>query len=496
MSVGIVAFALIACWPVIAKRYGFVDDYTLLWEHEHGGNIAKLGIAQGRPVAALMHYVAFGLLHGITGFQFLRLVSVLATAATAVVIARAMLGRGYSLVSAWMLGVGLFWLPSTAIMVSWSILFFSPVAALAAAGAAVLFVRADELRTDDSLRSWLQARSIASFLLLSAGVLTYQPAAMVFWPVVFLLLVAPGRDTAWRALVRPVAAAVFLALAAFVMGYIGLKVGAKVVSQTSGRAALATDAIAKLRQLRGVVIPWGIYPWTLAYRRDLGRIASVIFAFGLYLSARGRPLDRFALLFLAGAAMVLGWLANLVIAENATTARTLAGVMLAQVVFVVIIVDAFARRFATQKVLISAIALAATVFSLGWMTHVLNGYTARPAEQEYTRAVAGVGQVPVDARGVRAIPANVDSTLGKKYIDGEFGNTTGSTFWALQGFTELAYRDAHGVWPPAGMFVYPTSEQYDAGVVREHPAAGTPVLDYQRISNPGSASPFYSQPGP
>jgi hypothetical protein len=438
-----------------------------------------------------LHYIAFTVLHGISGFRFLRLISVLATASTAVILARAMLGRGYSIISAWVLGVGMFWLPSTAIMVSWSILFFSPLAAFAAAGAAVLLVRADEARLDDSLRSWIQVRTIVSFLLLSASVLTYQPAAMVFWPAVFLLLVAPGRQTAWRALVRPVAAALVVGLAACVIGFIGVKVGAAAVSVRGTRGALVRDPVDKLRQLGGVVIPWGLYPWELTWRRGLGAVAGVILAGGLYVGARGRTLDRFVLLLLAGATMTLGWLSSLVIAENTTSARTVVGVMLAQVVFVAIIVDALAHKYSAQKVLGYAIAIVATAFSFVWMSYVLDGYTARPAEAEYVRTLDAVRLVPADARAVHVIPASVGSTLGKRYIDGEFGNTTGSTFWALEGLTDLAFRDVHRSWPPTGMFIYPKTDEASA---RQHPAPGGLVLDYQRISNPGSEPPFYAEP--
>jgi hypothetical protein len=85
--------------------------------------------------------------------------------------------------------------------------------------------------------------------------------------------------------------------------------------------------------------------------------------------------------------------------------------------------------------------------------------------------------------------------LGKRYVDGEFGNTTGSTYWALESFTELAYRDAHGTWPPAAMFVYPTNDDYAAGIARNRPAPGKPVLDYQWISNPGSHPAYFIMPG-
>jgi hypothetical protein len=126
---GVLLVALAACAPVLTTRYGYVDDYSLLFDDERGRGVASLGVGQGRPVAALLQWLFLGLIDGVSGLVVMRLVSVLAFAAMGVLLGRAMLSRGYSAAAAWTVAVGLFALPSTAIMVAWSILFFGALAA-------------------------------------------------------------------------------------------------------------------------------------------------------------------------------------------------------------------------------------------------------------------------------------------------------------------------------------------------------------------------------
>lgn len=483
--------------PVLYRRYGFVDDYTLLWQHEHGANIAELGISQGRPVASLVQWVAFTFIHGVSGLVALRAFAVLCMIATGVVVARAMIARGYSVIAAWTFAVGLFWLPSTAIMIGWAILAFGPLALLLAAGAAVLLAQASEgvrgLHVGDvtSARLWL------SLLCLSTSVLAYQPAAMAFWPLVLLLLASPRNDRGWRRLPRPVVLASIVGVSSCVVGYLGVKVGELIVSADTPRGALVTDPQEKVKNLVESIFPYALYPWHLSVRQNMGFYTGLLLTVMMLVAFRGRLLDRLAMLTLAGAAITLGWLANLVIAENSNTNRTDVGVMTAQVVFVAIAVDGLARVARRRGLLIPvsvSVGVGVAAFAIVWMTQIQRHYFTDPASQELHAVATAVRQIPPGAGPIAAITGDEKASIARRRIDGEFGTTTVSVYWALQSITEFAYRDVYGKWPAPGLFEYPTDEAYKAGQLQTLPAAGRWVLDYRRLPARGNQPLLYVVP--
>jgi hypothetical protein len=495
LTVGVPLVALLACAPVLTTRYAYVDDYSILWAEEHGQDVASLGFGQGRPVAVLLHWLLLSLVDGISGLVLLRLVSVLTFAALAVLLGRAMLARGYSAYAAWVVAVGLFWLPSTAIMVSWSILFFGPVAALLAAGAGVLAVPAVE---NDRRRSTVSVltrpRTLLALALLSAAMLCYQPAAMVFWPTVFLMLAAPARRPGWRPLVLPVTTATAMGVAALAVGFAAVKLGAVLSSQASTRAGLVTQYRDKAEFLLGNVIPYALYPWNLGPRLLPGLLVGAALVIGLLLTLPGARTDRVVVTALGCASVALGWLASLPIEESTNYARTGVGVMVAQVVLVGVVVDGVLRRTAASShrtpLLAPAVVVAATVFAVVWMNGVLTTYVTGPAAVELTRAEDVLRGLSGE-REVWVLTALPGATVAPGTASEEFGRSTGSVYWALQGITELAYREVHGRWPAAGMFRYPTDEEYTAGHLRELPADGGLVLDYQLLVDPTGESPIY-----
>ena len=95
--------------------------------------------------------------------------------------------------------------------------------------------------------------------------------------------------------------------------------------------------------------------------------------------------------------MVLGWLANLPIAENAPYSRTAVGVMVATVVVVGVVVDGLVRRAGgrLRRLVGPAVMVAATVLAVAWTGILLRTYVTRPAS---TSAGAGRGRRPRPAR--------------------------------------------------------------------------------------------------
>ncbi len=493
LAVGVLLAALVACAPVLTTRYGYVDDYSLLFDDERGRGVASLGVGQGRPVAAMLQWLFLGAIDGVSGLVVMRLVSVLAFAAMGIVLGRAMLARGYTPAAAWTVAVGLFAVPSTAIMVAWSILFFGAVAALLGAAAAVLAVDPDvRPRARPYLTSLLRRRTLLALVLLCLAMLSYQPSAMVFWPCVFLMLAAPARRPGWRALRLPVWTATAVGGAALVVGFVGVKVGAFLGDESTPRADLVTDPVNKIGYLLSEVVPYALFPWLLDGRLALGVVVTVVLGAGLLVTLPGAVVDRLVLTALAGAAVVLGWLANLPIAENAPYSRTAVGVMVATVVIVGVVVDGLVRRAGRrlQRLLVPVVMAGVTVLAVAWTGDILRTYVTRPASTELERIEAAVRTLP-DGEPVTVLTAvPTETTLAPRTVSDEFGRSTGVVYWALQGVTELVYRDEFGEWPQPGRFTYPSDDDYLEDRLREQPSSGW-VLDYQRILVPAEGPAVY-----
>ena len=490
---GVLLVALVACAPVLTTRYGYVDDYSLLFDDERGRGVASLGVGQGRPVAALLQWLFLGLIDGVSGLVVMRLVSLLAFAAMGVLLGRAMLSRGYSAAAAWTVAVGLFALPSTAIMVAWSILFFGAVAALLGAAAAVLAVDPDEQpRARPYLTSLVRRRTLLAALLLCIAMLSYQPSAMVFWPCAFLMLAAPSRRPDWRTLTLPVWTATAVGGAALVVGFLGVKVGAVLSDDSTPRADLVTDPVNKVGYLLSEVVPYALFPWLLEARLALGVTVTVLLGAGLLATLRGRPADRLVMTALAGAAVVLGWLANLPIAENAPYSRTAVGVMVATVVIVGVVVDGLVRSAGERgrRLVGPAVMAGVAVLAVAWTGDILRTYVTGPASTELERVEEAVRALPAGEPVTVLTAVPVETTLAPRTVSNEFGRSTGVVYWALQGVTELVYRDENGEWPEPGRFAFPSDEDYLQDRLRELPESGW-VLDYQRVLVPTEGPAVY-----
>jgi len=490
---GVLLVALVSCAPVLTTRYGYVDDYTLLFDDARGRDVTSLGLAQGRPVAALLQWPLLLVIDGVSGLVALRLISVLSFAAMGVLLGRTMLSRGYSTAAAWTVAVGLFAIPSTGIMVAWSILYFGALAALAAAAAAVLAV---DPRERPGSRPFLAAvvrrRTFVAMVLLSLAMLSYQPSAMVFWPCAFLMLAAPGRRPGWRGLVLPVWTTVVVGLAALVAGYVAVKAGALLSDLSISRTDLVTDPVNKVGFLLSEVVPLAMFPWLLDVRLVAAVVVAAALAAGLLLTLPGTKVDRLVMTALAGAAVVLGWLANLPIAENAPYARTSIGVMVAVVVVVGVVVEGVLRRAGSRvgaRLIPPTTMVVVALLALAWMPYVLTTYVTSPASTELRRVEDVVRRLP-SARPVTVLTAEPGTTLAPRTVADEFGRSTGAVYWALQAITELAYRDAHGDWPEPGRLSYPTDADYTGGRLREVPDEGW-VLDYQQVLAPEQGPALY-----
>lgn len=475
---------------VLLADYGFKDDYTLLWQELHGENTAELGIGQGRPVAAALQAAGWAVVEDVSGLRWLRLVALLMIGLTVALLVHAMRRWGYGLAATLVVSAGFVALPTTAIMASWAIFFFSPVA-LALAVTAILVLIGNP-REPVRLRNAAAAAAV-----LSMAVLTYQPAAMLFWPLLFLALVSPSRRQLERgAPVRETVLGATTCVVALLVGFLSVKAAPLLMETgTSGRSAFVTDPLNKMKFFFGDVLPYGFFPWALELNRLAGVVAGLVTALLLVLLLRGPILRRFAIAAAGLTAVALGWTANLPIAENSSSLRTSVAVMAGAVMLIGVVVQALAERAApggartlltTSALVMAAIAVAS--FSFRLQTYAIDPSTSEWRDVQRVSADAAQQDAPV-----LVLPAQCSSTRAPKVVSDELGVPGTCVYWAVEAMTELAYRERAGAWPAPDLFQYRGDAEYNAGTLRSTPPPGRSVLDYDRLLR-GAPQTTYTQP--
>ena len=210
-------------------------------------------------------------------------------------------------------------------MASWAILLMAPFALVLAILAAMSFGTAmDRARQEGGRRRKTALRFLPSIALLSVSVCAYQPAAMVFWPFVFLLLLAPARR-GWplRALFRGTLAAGAIGAAAALVGYAAIVVDRTVLDTSSARTALVSNVGGKVSYLEQNAFPRVFDPWQLWPNHTLAHLVFLALVLLVPLSVRGGVSRSIFALLLFLAALLLSYLPSEVTAENWASARSL-----------------------------------------------------------------------------------------------------------------------------------------------------------------------------
>lgn len=300
--------------PVVTTRYAFSDDYPLLWMAVSGRPTAQFGesivhthAAQGRPLGGVLLQIAFQLAGSIDGLRFVRLVSVIAVVALALLLRWWLRTSGVSPWYATLIGTFICVTPAFVVTTSWAVLSMAPVAALLAAVASLLtsFVAADATR---------RAMLVLASMSLVLAFLIYPPPAMFFW-VFFVVAVFGARFDAAR-LRNVVLLHGVVALVSLGVGGVLSVVSGRLVPTATGRMVPATDPLSKIawfvtKPLYRSASLFGI-PYDLAWTLAVGLL--VVVGLG---SALARRSARPALALTAGVAAVpLAFLPNLLVADS------------------------------------------------------------------------------------------------------------------------------------------------------------------------------------
>jgi hypothetical protein len=480
--------------PVLMQSFGFIDDYSVLYRKQTDpGPTLDAALVQGRPIAGLLQGAAFAVVNDIDGLVLLRGFSVVCLAAFAGLLVRGLVQQGWSrAVSLALAGLGLV-LPSTAAMAAWAILLMGPAALLLGLLAALSAGRGLDRVREQGLRSrcaW--SALVVPFLLLSGGLLAYQPSAMVFWPIALLILLAPVRR-AWTAAdqVRGGVALLMVGGAASVAGYLGVKLGVWYVGGDAPRTALVTDVAGKLQYTLTQAAPRVFDPLSLTPRPAVAAATAVLVC-ALLLAAPWGPAHRRALVLLLWvSAGVLSYLPSLATGENWASARSLAAAFFVPPVALALTAQAFletphGRRSGVRVAAAlgaGVVVLSSAVFSV-WHLHA---YWAGPQAQELKLARQALAPEVVELADldVAVIRSDFTQSLAPGFSYDEAGVPSTYAAWVPVPLTQLIAREETGHWLPSVAAV----EREDADLL----PPGTVVIDYGAMLDPTSSVPVVTR---
>jgi hypothetical protein len=176
--------------------YAFSDDYPILWMAIGGGpsvqfgkNVVDAGAINGRPFAGLITQWLFSAAGTVENLRWVRLLTVVGIIALALLLQWALVRSGIKPVVAALIAIFICSMPPFQVWASWTLLVSTPFAALAAAGASRVAVAAV-----DGPRRIMTDRLVGAGGLLLAALLTYQPAAMLFWVFFAVALIGAAQE--------------------------------------------------------------------------------------------------------------------------------------------------------------------------------------------------------------------------------------------------------------------------------------------------------------
>lgn len=467
--------------PVWTTSFGFLDDYSALYSQQtEPGKMRESALLQGRPIAGILHAAFFSFVDTIGELAVMRAFSVACLAIVAMLMFVTLRRFEYGRLAAWVFAVGMLWLPGTQVMASWAILLMGPAAMVLAVIAARSFSNALDrpLTGGPRLKAWV-LRLVPSITLLSAALCAYQPAAMVFWPVVFLFLLAPSRSS-WslRMLAAATAAAGVVGAAAAAVGYAVLWLGTAWVDVEYSRTALVGDIDGKVDYLASSAFPRVFDPWALTPRPTVALVTLLALVLSVPLAVRGSVGRRLGALALFSLALPLSYLPSVVTAENWASARSLVAafvVPLAGIALVVQGLPSLSRR--VGAVVGVSVAGAVGVFAFSSGHHRVSDYFATPGSKELSLGRAQVRPKLDDATvPIAVVRSDYTNTLAPGFSYDEFGIPSTYAAWVPVPFTQILAHEQTARWLPEVTLV----ERADVSSL----PATTLVIDYGHLLDP------------
>lgn len=433
-------------WLVLPARYGFLDDYVLLYQMATDpARVSDHIVGGGRPVFALSYRMIFAGVEDIEGLRWVRAITLLGLCLLALLLFR-LLRSG--LVGPWSAaGIALLVvdLPCYQVAASWATMFIMPFAALAGLMASIAASRVVLASRVREPRAWLLPLGM-----LTIAMTAYQPAAMSFW-IGFAVLVFGRADVLGqtRLTLRLAAAHAGLMLGGLIAGFVAFRVGVATQAVGGARAGTVSDLAGKADWFLEEPLLRAFDPWALVPRPGIAVATAVLLALGIAATTDGWG-RRISAVLIAGLLLPAAYLPNLLIAENWASTRTLVALMPMVAVLVALGVLALLARLPIRSrssggmtaVLVCAVAAA---FALHARTSVQQWFVA-PQETELAMAEAAV-EGALNAGGpIQVLPSLwFDSIAPSEHYD-EFGIPSTCQPGPAQGLTQLLVRERTGAF--------------------------------------------------
>jgi hypothetical protein len=485
---GAVAIAIVlALSPVLTTSFGFLDDYSILTgEQTDATGTWHLYLIAGRPIAGLIFMGFFSFVHSIDQLVEIRIFSVLCLALVSILSFVGLRRLDYQRLAAWTFAIGMLWLPSTQVFASWAIQSVGSAVLLLAVLAAMSATHNLDLVLEEGDRRIVRfMRLLPAVLLLSAAVCAYQPAAMVFWPVACLLLLAPARRH-WptRKLLAAAVPVGVVGAVSCVVGYLAEQAGTAWVGSSLARGALVTDIGGKVHYLISSAAPRVFDPWTLVVHPHLALATALFLAVLVPVAIGGTVARRLIGLAFVMVALPLSYLPSVVTAEDWPSARSLSGAYVVPLAALTLIVQGLPSLARANAPLRAVAALAIGVVAVHAGYHGVSDYFAKPEHKELVLARSQVRPLLAGVTSpVVVVASDWTETLAPGVSLDEFGLPSTYAWWVPVPFTQLLAREVTGRWLPDVKLV----ERSDLRLVPRT----TLVIDYGHLLDPADNAVVY-----
>lgn len=445
-AAALVLLVLLAHAVVLPARYGFLDDYALLYaaKTDPAGMTDHI-LGGGRPVFAATYLFLFGQVDEIAGLRYVRGLALLLTCLVALVLYRLLRSVATSPWTAAATAALLCVLPSTQVSIAWATMFIVPISMLFALSASAALQR--EVLTSGAVRP---RALVLPALLMSLAVTSYQPGAMAFW--LGLAIVVLGRAAVrddLRLLRRLAVANLAVFTVGMTVGFVVLKVGIARLGVSGARAGTVTDVPGKLEWFLTEAMPRPFDPWSLTPRLEVVAGVAVLLLLGLVLLDARSPGRRALTVGLAACLVVLSYVPNLLVQENWASTRTMVALMPMVALLVTFAARAVLRTVlglvragASQVVEPVLLGLVALAFA-GHAAQLLQTYFVVPQEAELAAAEAAVQRQAASDEIVVVRSDWFDSIAPSEHYD-EYGIPSSCQPGAALGLTQLLLEEETG----------------------------------------------------
>jgi hypothetical protein len=440
----IVALAVVYA-PVLITPYATADDYATAGAISQGGiSEFKLRLAGGRPLDALLNQISFSVATSIDDFTYLRALGVAGIVLLAGFLARALAAAGWGLFESFFVSIIVFTLPTFQVYAAWAVTAFYPFASLAAG---VALWQSEKVISGGYTHSrWRTvANALIAIGLLLTAITVYQPAAMIFWTFAAVSLFKPGA--AFRTVFLRFMLYAGICAAALVIGY-GI--------YHLGQSIFGTELLHPLRSRIATDI-WGKFLWFigeplvnslnlfLLFPRVWVAVAMAVFLItGLLLYFEGNDLERLGQLAIAMFILPMAYLPNLVVAENWSSYRTVAGLSSVIAVYSFFALHGYLklrRRFGAVPPAAGLLALPVVLASIVAMYNVRTYFVA-PLYRERMWINDQLRKADLaNARGVYVLPAEWHHSIAPDVRYDEFGIPFSSRPYALKPAISISFNE-------------------------------------------------------